>query len=70
MMIPFGPVARKQLGMQAQYARHYLSDPELGKGVRWEGDHDNYHSLTIHSDDVGGFVQRVMQHRRDRGEIR
>jgi hypothetical protein len=70
MMIPFGPVARKQLGMQAQYAHHYLSDPELGKGVRWEGDPNNYHFITIHSEDVEAFVERVTAHRRARGEIR
>lgn len=68
--VSFGNVARQRLGMQCQYARHYLTDPTVNQGVRWEGELDNYHGLTIHQDDVDTFVTRVQQLRRERGEIR
>jgi len=63
--VNFGDVARQQLGMQCQYASHYLypdNDPFLGKGLRFlwgiEGD---YHSIRIHKDDVEEFIRRVKE---------
>jgi hypothetical protein len=67
--VPFGDVARKRLNQQAQYARHWLTDPELGKGIRWRGDHIFYHQLQIHKDDVETFVTRVTEWRKKTGQI-
>jgi hypothetical protein len=65
--VDFGDVARERLGMQAQYARQYLTDPELGKGIRWQGRIEDYHGLTIHKDDVKTFVERTQAWRRSQG---
>ena len=65
--IPFGPVARGRLKNQAQYARHWLKDPEVGRGIRWRGDFSNYHSLEIHRDDVGELERRVEEEEKRRG---
>jgi len=65
--VEFGDVARRQIGMQAQYARRYLKDEVLGKDIRWSGDYDNYHFLKIHKDDVATFVDRVKAHREEMG---
>lgn len=67
--VPFGDVARQRLGMQCQYARHYLIDPELSQGIRWQGNIEDYHGLTIHKDDVETFVERALAWRRARGII-
>jgi len=64
----FGDVARKQLGMQAQYASRYVDGrfgcANLGKDLRFLGDVDDYHSLQIHKDDVSEFVKRFKGIRR------
>lgn len=64
--VSFGDVARKQLGMQAQYARHYLIDPEIAGSTRWEGRIEDYHGLRIHREDVDSFVERAIAWRRAR----
>lgn len=65
--IPFGPVARGKLNNQAQYARHWLRDPEVNEGIRWRGDFSNYHTLEIHKDDVDDLVKRVKEKEKERG---
>jgi hypothetical protein len=70
--IPFGDIARQQIGMQCQYAKDYLDAddyPDLATGVRWKGRLADYHSVVIHKDDVAGFVERVIAFRRARGVI-
>ena len=67
--VSFGDVARKQLGMQCQYASRYLLDQGLSQGIRWTGDVHNYHGLKIHKDDVVKFVERVLDWRRSQGII-
>jgi hypothetical protein len=67
--IPFGPVARGKLRDQAQYARHWLKDPEVGKDIRWIGDFSNYHSLKIHKDDVAELEKRVLKKRKELGMV-
>lgn len=68
--VDFGDVARQRLGMQCQYARDYLTEPEISEGIRWQGDIEDYHGLTIHKDDVETFVARAVEWRRARGIIR
>ena len=62
--VPFGDVARERLGMQCQYARHYLLMFEINRGIRWQGKIEEYHFLTIHRDDVEKFVERALAWRR------
>lgn len=66
-MVSFGDVARDVLGQQCQYASYYVSGiggrPRLTADLRVEGDAYNYHSLSIHKDDVVKFVERVNEHR-------
>lgn len=71
--ISLGDVARRELGMQCQYASRYVdgvmpddypdvaTDPTFGEPLRIYGDSGNYHSYMIHKDDVGQFVHRVKQ---------
>ncbi len=68
--VSFGDVARKRLGEQCQYARHFLADTNLSEGIRWQGRIEDYHGLTIHKDDVETFVTRVQAWRRAKGIIR
>jgi hypothetical protein len=65
--IAFGPIARGKLNNQAQYARHWLRDPEVNEGIRWRGDFSNYHTLEIHKDDVDDLVKRVKEKEKERG---
>lgn len=65
----FGDVARDRVGEQCQYAHRYLDDPEIGMGTRWRGRHADYHGITIHRDDVAGFVERALMWRRAKGII-
>ena len=67
--VQFGDVARDRLGMQCQYARHYLLMPDINQGIRWQGKIEEYHHLTIHLDDVETFVQRALAWRRAKGII-
>ncbi len=64
--IPFGEIARDQLGLQGQYASRYVHGrgedyPNLGVGLRFIGNPDNYHTLKIHPEDVAEFVKRVKE---------
>jgi len=68
--VPFGDVARQQIGMQCQYASGYILGegrcPNLGDGLRfknWPNTSGDYHSIEIHQDDVEEFVRRVKEHR-------
>lgn len=64
--VDFGAIARARLGMQAQYARHYLVDPEINAGIRWTGKIEDYHFLRIHREDIEKFVTRAIEWRRKR----
>ncbi len=64
--IEFGDVSRGELGKQTQYGSRYVNGfqgeyPNLGEGLRFEGDADNYHSLKIHKDDIKEFVRRFKE---------
>lgn len=63
----FGDIARQRLNEQCQYISRYVDGrhgcPNLGQGLRFEGDPHNCHSLRIHVDDVEEFVRRVQNHR-------
>ena len=67
--VRFGDVARRRLGMQCQYACHYLEQPEIVENARWRGRVADYHGLTIHKDDVENFVERALAWRRAKGII-
>jgi len=61
--VPFGDVARSIMGQQCQYGSRYINGlcegyPPLGEGLRFTGDDRNYHSFTIHVEDVEEFVRR------------
>jgi len=66
--VNFGDVARKRLNEQCQYVSRYVGgrhgSPDLGGGLRFQGDPTDYHDLLIHRDDVDEFVRRVEVHRR------
>lgn len=80
MFVKFGDISRKRLGTQCQYGCRYTGIdakgnpneslweergyPNLGKGLRFKGNTDNYHSLEIHEDDVEEFVRRYKEHRK------
>lgn len=69
--VNFGDVARKDLGMQCQYASRYHGgvhgSPNLTQGLRVTGTPSDYHSMKIHKDDVAEFVKRVKKYRVDAG---
>jgi len=56
----FSDMCRKNGLGQSQYIRHYLKDPIIGKDVRWEGRFEDYHSISIHKDDVDKFSKQVL----------
>ncbi len=47
----------------ARYTEGTLDYPDLGEGLRFEGDPSNYHDMRIHLDDVKEFVRRMTDHR-------
>ena len=62
--INFGDVVREKVGMQCQYASMYIDGicerENLGVGLRFRNlNHDNYHIIEIHRDDVDEFVRRL-----------
>ena len=65
--VPFGELVRSRLGMQCQYASRYVGGlceyPDLSQGLRFQGSRSDYHSLTIHQDDVEEFIKRVKAER-------
>lgn len=64
--VNFGDVSRGELKKQSQYGSRYVNGfqgeyPNLGEGLRFEGDPDDYHSLKIHKDDIEEFVRRFRE---------
>ena len=51
--IPFGDIARSQMGMQCQYGSRYLEQTEgytwLGEGIRYTGNCRDYHFIKMMS---------------------
>ncbi len=73
--VSFHQVCLDQLGMQDQYACHYLDGsggrPNLGEGIRFMRDpHDpsDYHAIRIHKDDVAKFILRVTKYKVESGQ--
>jgi len=80
--VNFGDIARGRCGTQCQYGARYtgidcngnpnpdywkeLGYPDLGKGLRFRGDTNNYHSLEIHEDDVEEFARRYKKYKEKR----
>jgi hypothetical protein len=61
--VDFGDVSRDLLGLQCQYGSRYVDGriegwENLGDGLRFQGNTNNYHSLRIHREDVEEFVSR------------
>jgi hypothetical protein len=58
---------------QNQYACRYIKgehgSPNLGEGLRFQGDSSNYHSIYIHKDDYDEFHRRVKAHLDSRSQI-
>ena len=52
---------------QNQYASRYIDgrhgNPNLGEGLRFKGDVDDYHAIYIHVDDYDEFHRRVEKDR-------
>ena len=72
--VDFSDIARGELRQQSQYASRYVDGkmegyPNLGEGLRFEGDPSDYHSLRIHKDDLAEFVQRVISHKKASGSF-
>jgi len=70
--VMFGDIAMNLLGQQTQYASRYVNGflgeyPNLGEGLRFDGDPSDYHSLAIHKDDVDEFVRRVKDYKKSQG---
>lgn len=70
----FGDLVRCKLGLQCQYASRYVDGKiegwdNLGEGLRFKGNTNNWHSLRIHKDDAYEFLKRVRQNWRDRENI-
>lgn len=66
----FGDVSRKKLGQQTQYTSRYLDGangeyPNLGEGLRIEGDPRDYHRVMIHKDDVSEFIKRYIEYQKN-----
>lgn len=51
--VNLGDICRKYLNMQCQYGSRYA---EQCKGLRITGSRSDYHSMTIHREDVKQFV--------------
>jgi len=73
-MVPFSEVAHL-VHEQVQYASRYHTGvggyPVLSEGLRIKsGNVSDYHSLTIHQDDVGEFARRIVTHQVDMGMVR
>jgi len=61
--VRFGDVAHRLLNQQSQYASRYIDGkidgyPNLGFGLRFYGESDNYHDVRIHKDDIEEFIRR------------
>ncbi len=61
--IDFGGVSHQLMSKQSQYGSRYVDGtiegyPNLGNGLRFQGDPADYHSLGIHPDDIDEFIRR------------
>lgn len=60
-------IAHSRLNEQCQYISWYIDGrngyPNLGIGLRFEGDPRRYHEIKIHRDDVGEFIRRILKQR-------
>lgn len=68
-MVSFGDVARNYMHTQAQYDSRYIDGfdeeyPNLGEGLTFEGDPDDYHVVRIRQGDIPKFVGRFLEYRR------
>jgi hypothetical protein len=66
--INFGDVSRNLLGQQCQYGSRLVDGalpgyPNLGAGLRFSGNADDYHSLGIHPADIDEFIRRFHAYR-------
>lgn len=67
----FGDIAIDILEQQCQYASRYVDGkftgyPNLGEGLRFRGNTDDYHALLIHSEDIPKFLKRYREHQNAR----
>ncbi|MBT4849416.1 hypothetical protein HON36_01025 [Candidatus Parcubacteria bacterium] len=65
--IEFGSLSRRVMKKQCQYGSRYIDGklddyPNLGEGLRFEGDTSDYHFIKIHKDDVTEFIKRVREY--------
>jgi len=64
--VKFGDIARGEMDMQSQYAARYvhgvLGDPNLGEGLRFKGNYDDYHFMKIHHEDIEEFLKRFREY--------
>lgn len=65
--VSLGDVCRNRLGMQCQYGSRYAND--ICKDLRITGTTADYHSMTIHKDDVDHYVGRALKYRYQQGII-
>lgn len=72
--VEFGIVSGKLLGKQSQYGARYIDGnfpkeyPNLGEGLRINGNPNDYHSWRIHKDDIEEFVRRYNEYlKKERG---
>lgn len=65
--VNLGDVCRRRLEMQCQYGSRYAST--ICSHLRVKGDLGDYHSMTIHKDDVDEYVQMVLDHQLENGQI-
>jgi hypothetical protein len=65
--VKFGDVSRNLMDMQAQYGSRYLhgveGKPNLAVGLRVEGDPDDYHTVSMHPEDIDEMVARFRAYR-------
>ena len=69
--VEFGEISREVLREQCQHGSKYITGlsgyPKLAEGLRIKNsDPGNYHAITIHRDDVGEFIRRVVACERER----
>jgi hypothetical protein len=68
--INFGDFVRKEIGIQCQYASHYLCGdvdgyPNLGHGLRYTGKEGDYHSIMIDKQDAQVFEERYNAYKKE-----
>lgn len=65
--VKFTHIAQEKLHMRPQQAGQYIEGygmeiPELGKGLRWLGNTDDYDNLEVYHEDADKFIKRVKKH--------